>query len=542
MVSSGLGREQQALVLRDLQPATAYELLVGAQNSVGQTEAKYKFSTLDLGGKQVGGTAAASSASSSSSSSSASSAAASFALLAGASSEDPLDPDDLDSDESLSRVDYIDETGARREVWLQQPAQLGQRPGQAGRALDSGGASLRWLALSIRQLLNSPLTLLLALCLLLVMLLLLLFTRFNHAPNQHHHQLADGAQSSNCHGHHAHATALASNPFKSAGGCMRASAHLGASANRRCSLDATTAALLEASEPPPSLTNGSSSLADEVSPARLNLAAGACNGAAYARAAASVSLEAQTCGLPGQQSYATPMVDCVGVSLGAPGAKQANFCRSLTLEAATNNCDQLESSASQYAVAGAGLQSSSGYGYASDSLGHSANYSTVQRSLTMDTGPKHNNDVYQLQQQQQHQSELIESSLAVAAAAAASGAHNERQQYLLQVLMGNAQQQQQHHQQQVATLGTLGRLGSTKSSLIQSLPMNQRPNSFVGAQQMVNEQVCPQSGAMTLGRLQQATDSSMQVTNECGSLFARQNFLQHSNNNNNNDADNYAAT
>lgn len=53
LVSNNIPKDQSSLLIRDLQPASHYELLVSAQNQVGNTEVKYRFSTLDENGQVV---------------------------------------------------------------------------------------------------------------------------------------------------------------------------------------------------------------------------------------------------------------------------------------------------------------------------------------------------------------------------------------------------------------------------------------------------------------------------------------------------------
>lgn len=53
LVSNNIPKDQATLIIRDLSPASHYELLVSAQNQVGITEVKYRFSTLDLNGQTI---------------------------------------------------------------------------------------------------------------------------------------------------------------------------------------------------------------------------------------------------------------------------------------------------------------------------------------------------------------------------------------------------------------------------------------------------------------------------------------------------------
>lgn len=56
LVSNNIPREQSSLLIQDLQPATRYELLVSAQNHVGNTETSYRFATLDSSGQPIAAT------------------------------------------------------------------------------------------------------------------------------------------------------------------------------------------------------------------------------------------------------------------------------------------------------------------------------------------------------------------------------------------------------------------------------------------------------------------------------------------------------
>jgi len=297
LVSNNLLKEQTVLI-NDLTPSTAYEVLVGAQNSVGRTEAKYRFMTLNSEGKQVA-------------------TSSSFALIGGSSS-DPNDPD-FEGDETLSRVDYIDETGNRREVWLQQHRQ----------SVDHHSTT-RWFLMMLKSFLNSPMTLLFSLCFFLALLVVVVINR----------QTCKSTNSTSCNGSNS-----SNSPKGSALTCARENEGI----VRRCSFDATTATILDGnSDPPLSVTNGSSSMTD-VSPARVNLTGGhrmmqlACNN--------------------GQQGYVTPLVDC-GASSGG------NYCHGIGLSNTLpfvdhpknheTTCNANETT-NNYAVAG---HVNSGYGYA----------------------------------------------------------------------------------------------------------------------------------------------------------------------------------
>ena len=221
LVSNNILREQQSVLIRDLSPATAYELLVGAQNQVGQTEAKYRLNTLDADGKPVP-------------------MSHSFLGVAGSSSAA------LDDDHMV--VDYIDESGTRREVW-------------PSRDLDPSGQHLtsanKWLYL-IGQLLNSPLTLLLALCLFIVLLALLIFNRFATPQT--------GSSSSSSSSNKSSLGTTGGNGGSGGGGG-------GGGGARHCSLFGQTTTL-DGTEPALSSANGcddGSPPLDE-SPARVNLA------------------------------------------------------------------------------------------------------------------------------------------------------------------------------------------------------------------------------------------------------------------------------
>lgn len=128
LISNNILKDQATLLIRDLMPATSYELLVVAHNQVGPTEVKYRFTTLDADGKQV------------------------FNGLS-------LFGNQLTSD-AYQDSDYADES-SWRELW------------PSSSRSDGSGLFMRSL-LFFRHLLNSPLALLcsLSLCILLFVLFL----------------------------------------------------------------------------------------------------------------------------------------------------------------------------------------------------------------------------------------------------------------------------------------------------------------------------------------------------------------------------------
>lgn len=141
MVSNNIQREQGYILIRDLLPATPYEFLVAAQNQVGTTELKYRLTTLDSDGHQV------------------SNSSPLFPFLGSLS---PSAPDE-DEEYALTRdiQEYAEEN--RRDTWL---------PGQASVA----GVHNKPL-IAMRNLLGSPLALVISLSLFLGILLLLVFYR-----------------------------------------------------------------------------------------------------------------------------------------------------------------------------------------------------------------------------------------------------------------------------------------------------------------------------------------------------------------------------
>lgn len=219
LVSNNILREQGDLIIRDLSPATAYELLVGARNQVNLSEAKYRFTTLDSEGKQV-----APSRSSSSSS-----------FL-------PTLNDDY-NDETM--VDYSDDgqySGAGPSV---------RRESMGGADLShSHSNGQRWLMLA-GHVLNSPLTLLFTFCIFLVLLALLAFHRFSGAAESgHYHDGAASPTKTNLHRRDDHG-----NGQQSSG--------------RRCSIDETATMLEGAGGPPMSCTTNESSASSTDSPGRM---------------------------------------------------------------------------------------------------------------------------------------------------------------------------------------------------------------------------------------------------------------------------------
>lgn len=142
LVSNNIVREQSSLVIRDLAPATSYELLVGAQNQVGLTEVKYRFQTLDQDGKQVPASEANSFASSS------------------AGSED-----------SEMIVDYSDADGTRREFWPVSSQNMNE---------PTATNSVTKSVLIMGRFLNSAPALVLSLCFFVVLLMVVIFYKFNN--------------------------------------------------------------------------------------------------------------------------------------------------------------------------------------------------------------------------------------------------------------------------------------------------------------------------------------------------------------------------
>lgn len=140
LVSNNILREQLSVVIRDLAPATGYELLVGAQNQVGLTEVKYRFITLDPDGKQVPAIEANSQFASSSS--------------------------DVDSD---TAIDYSDSgaDGTRREF----------------SGDPHSGQTMTRSLLAVRQFMSSPLALVISLCFFVVLLMVLIFYKINGQAN-----------------------------------------------------------------------------------------------------------------------------------------------------------------------------------------------------------------------------------------------------------------------------------------------------------------------------------------------------------------------
>lgn len=143
LISNNILKEQASLLIRDLVPATSYELLVTAQNQVGPTEVKYRFTTLDADGKQV-------------------------------SNGLSIFGNQLSSNEGgLGEPDYADETANSREMW----------PSRSDHGSSSAGSNLMRLVFFFRQILNSPLALLCSLS--LFILLLILFLVHRRSPSGH---------------------------------------------------------------------------------------------------------------------------------------------------------------------------------------------------------------------------------------------------------------------------------------------------------------------------------------------------------------------
>lgn len=141
-------RDQTSLVVGELSPATTYELLVGAHNHVGVTEARYRVSTLDANGL-----------------------ASSSSMLSSLMGDDANDDDD-DLDVQYSDAD----AGNLLE---------GQRARRRDMRADSAG--LRWVH-TVRQVLNSPLALLVSLSLFIALLLVLLYHRKQQQQEQQQQQ------------------------------------------------------------------------------------------------------------------------------------------------------------------------------------------------------------------------------------------------------------------------------------------------------------------------------------------------------------------
>lgn len=232
LVSNNILREQGGVIIRDLAPAGSYELLVGAQNHVGLSEAKYRFVTLDSEGKPVV-------------------VSKSFLPILNGDNND-LDDGDSDADNGdNSMVDYSDDQSTNG-------ANIRRESYAGGDHLTSGAVSGsgRWLLLA-RHILNSPLTLLLTFCVFLVLLGLLLFHRFSGNLN---------SRNDNHNNYH-------SNGHSTTGGLSssKTAAHdCGAGAPmmiRRCSLDGM-ATMLDGDPPMSCVTNGSSSTSTD-SPGRM---------------------------------------------------------------------------------------------------------------------------------------------------------------------------------------------------------------------------------------------------------------------------------
>lgn len=150
LVSNNILREQNNVIIRDLAPASGYEILVSAQNHVGITEVKYRFTTLDLDGKQVG---------------------------AGHSFLGNLPAFDEEND-------YSDD-GIRRDPW---PAR-------------DHHTSLRSLA-TLRHLLNSPVALFFSLCLFLALLVAFVLYKFNGPSTSTSSSIVNSSNKPNANGRH----------------------------------------------------------------------------------------------------------------------------------------------------------------------------------------------------------------------------------------------------------------------------------------------------------------------------------------------------
>lgn len=193
LVSNNILKEQLNIIIRDLLPATSYDLFVSAQNQVGPTEAKYRFTTLDLNGKQV-------------------SVQQGHSLLGGSS----------ENSEDFS--DYLDPDGSvRREIWSDSPYKNS--------------------LMMFRQLLNSPFALTLSLCLFLALFMLLIFYRFQGSTNSSTSDTlsssnkSNGSSSGSHHHHH--------QPYSGGGN------------RRHSSGEVNGATILDSTEAPVSVANGS---------------------------------------------------------------------------------------------------------------------------------------------------------------------------------------------------------------------------------------------------------------------------------------------
>lgn len=124
LVSNNILKEQLSITIRDLIPATAYELQVAAQNHVGRTDMRYRFYTLDSEGKQVG---------------------VGHSMF----------------DQSMGDMDDLDYTDPQNPT-----ARRGEE------------SSLRTSMMLLRHMLNSPFTLMLALGLFVILFVMLVFHRF----------------------------------------------------------------------------------------------------------------------------------------------------------------------------------------------------------------------------------------------------------------------------------------------------------------------------------------------------------------------------
>lgn len=196
LVSNNILKEQLNVMIRDLLPATSYDLFVSAQNQVGPTDVKYKFITLDSNGKQV--------------------LAEGHSLLGSIGGGSNENTDDFS--------DYLDPDGSvRREIWLDSP--------------------YRNSLMMFRQLLNSPFALTLSLCLFLALFILLVFYKFQGATSTSSSDTLSSSHKSNGssgpHHHHHHHHPL------SGGG------------NRRHSSSEANATMLDPGEGPMSIANGS---------------------------------------------------------------------------------------------------------------------------------------------------------------------------------------------------------------------------------------------------------------------------------------------
>lgn len=205
LISNNILKEQASLLIRDLVPATSYELLVIAQNQVGPTEVKYKFTTLDVDGKQVGG---------------------------GGGSGFSIFGNQLLSDNGgQDSADYADES-SWRELW----PNSNSRP-------DPASGNLVKSVVFFRNFLNSPLALL---CSLSLFILLIIIFLFHKRPQTGTNHSSSSSSTANTFTSSSAATNKSSNSSSAALSC----------GGRRLSIDANTTIMGDI-EAPLSVANGS---------------------------------------------------------------------------------------------------------------------------------------------------------------------------------------------------------------------------------------------------------------------------------------------